>query len=388
MAELQTLSLVNMLNSFRRFTQAFFTLSLSLPVLLTGCSHTESVSMKLGEAQPVLKQAAKSIPINGQGRYLIGANYPWLRYGNDLGGSPESTDKNWATIASDFSTMHKQGVEVVRFYLFADGRSEPKFDAHGYVTGIGSMFLPDLDRLLKIASDSKISLLLTLSDSSMFLAYPNPENHGGGHASIILENSVQQSFMTKALKPILVHIEQSPYRSNIVGIDLENEPEGVTAGFYGSGGIGTAIMKAFLVEGAEYVHTYAKGVYVTVGSASPAWVSTWKGVGVDYYSAHYYPSMDGKDALAGSLPPGNGLPDYSTLGLDRPCVLGEFPTNDTGYSAADKKHFSTLWYLDQIKKRGYAGALGWSYAVPDTASNWKKFAPTYHLWYKAHQANL
>jgi len=362
--------------------------------MFSGCSSNEpsavttSESTSLSNARPVLPASDSLIPVNGKGRYFIGANYPWHRYGDDFGGTPESSSRDWSKIQADFNTMHEQGVEIVRMYIFADGRSEPKFDSQGYVTGVGPMFYSDFDKMLKIAADCDISLVLTLCDSSMYRFYPDPVTHGGGHARIVLENQAQQSFLKKALKPLLVHVANSPYKSTVNSIDLINEPEGCTAGFYAAGGIGRGAMKSFILVEAEYVHTYAPGVFATVGSATPTWVNTWKGIGLDYYCTHYYPDMDGRDVLAGTLPPGNGLPQYSVLGLDRACVLEEFATHDSDYNPVSKKPLSGRWYLDQIRARGYAGALAWSYTVPDNASDWKDFAPTYEAWYKKHEADL
>lgn len=357
--------------------------------LITGCSDNSRTTEEIiASAPPLVTASSNRIPYHGGKLYLLGVNYAWNRYGNDFGGAPESTTRDWTKVDTDFRAMHGQGVGVVRLWVFGDGRSEPKFDAQGHVTGLGPAFLPDIDRLLQIASENKILLVLTLADFSMFEDPIDPKTGGGGHSALVLENSVQQSYLDLALKPLLVRLEASPYKSTVFGIDLINEPEGCTSGFYGTGGIGLDAMKAYVVRSTEYIHTYGPGLYVTLGSATPYWVHSWTGLGLDYYSVHYYPNMDSHDMLAQTLPPGNGLLAYSALGLDRPCVLQEFSTRTTHYGLNDTRPLSARWYLDQSEKLGYAGALGWSYAVHDHASNWKAFAPVLSDWRLRHAALL
>src|SRR5665213_1079746 len=85
------------------FALAFTGCSKSEPYAVTG---TESTS--LSNARPILPATDALIPVNGKGRYLIGANYPWHRYGDDFGGTPEATNNDWSKIESDFDTMHEQ----------------------------------------------------------------------------------------------------------------------------------------------------------------------------------------------------------------------------------------------------------------------------------------
>src|SRR5262249_13882186 len=83
-------------------------------------------------------------------------------------------------------------------------------------------------------------------------------------------------------------------------------------------------------------------------------------------------------------PAGSGLPTYASLGLDKPCIVGEFSTVDANYSIGSATPQSAQWYLDTIYNFGYAGALAWSYQAGDSATNWSAFQPVYTNWANNH----
>ena len=135
-----------------------------------------------------------------------------------------------------------------------------------------------------------------------------------------------------------------------------------------------AQVQTFVQNCASYIHTYGGGGYATVGSATPYYVSTWKNLGLDFYQLHYYPWMDFSNGA------GSGLPTYASLNLDKPCIVGEYPTNDVSYTIGDTTPLSAQWYLDSMYSKGYAGSLGWSYYISDSASNWSSFQPVFTNW--------
>ena len=81
---------------------------------------------------------------------------------------------------------------------------------------------------------------------------------------------------------------------------------------------------------------------------------------------------------------GSGLPTYASLGLDKPCILGEYASADASYGLTDTNGYSAEWYLNTIYSRGYAGALAWSINAGDGASNWPQFQPVYTAWAQSH----
>jgi hypothetical protein len=135
--------------------------------------------------------------------------------------------------------------------------------------------------------------------------------------------------------------------------DVINEPEWATRG------LGTRrrtaltreTMRAFIGETVERIHA-ATGQAATVGSASGRWLDLVKGLGLDFYQVHWYDKLEKRFPLDRPLGP---------LGLDRPCVLGEFPTRGSRRSAHA--------ILDAARRNGYAGAWAWSVLAEDGATD-------------------
>ena len=344
---------------------------------------SQAVTVPLGGSVDLpLALPGSTIPWNGTNSYLLGANYAWWNYGTDFGTGGWGKYTDWGDVADNFAAMHAQGVRVVRWWVFADGRYSPDFSADGTVSGLDASFLPDIDRALQIAADSHIVLLLTVMDSSMWSgANYSGAVELGGHAGIVTDPLIQQSFLDGALKPLLLHVAASPNRTAVLGYDLVNEPESQMAGYFNWGGasLDPGAVKVFVHRCAAYVHLYGGGASATVGSAAPYYVATWKNLGLDFYQLHYYPGFDYNG-------PGSGLPTFASLSLDRPCIVGEFASNDTSYGLTDTNPLSAEWYLNTIHQDGYAGALAWSYSGGDSASNWDAFHPVLTDWAQSHAA--
>lgn len=318
---------------------------------------------------------------NGANSYLLGANYAWQNCGTDFGTGGWGKFTDWNAISTDFAAMHSQGVSVVRWWVFADGRYSPDFNSDGTVSGLDSYVLGNIDQALQIAANNHIYLLLTVMDSTMWggASYSGTVQMGG-HSAIITSATVQQTYLDNALKPLLQHIAGSPNKNMVLGYDLVNEPESQMSGYWGGSNLAAGAVQSFVQKCTSYVHTYSGGGYATVGAAKPQWAATWTGLGLDFYQIHYYANYDG-----GGIP-GSALPTYASLNLDKPCIVGEFQTVDSSYGLTDTAAYSAQWYLDTIYKDGYAGALAWSYRVGDGVSNWSSFQPVFTNWAQTHSA--
>lgn len=90
---------------------------------------------------------------------------------------------------------------------------------------------------------------------------------------------------------------------------------------------------------------------ITVGLARAKWVSLVEGLDVDFYQAHWYDHVE-----AGRLPR-----PVADLGLDRPIVLGEFPTAGSAYTADA--------LVAHAAAAGYAGTWPWSILAEDGATD-------------------
>ena len=342
-------------------------LSIVLLVLWFGSALTTSARAQAGS----ITGPGSRIPWNGTNWYLAGTNYAWYNYGTDFGTGAWGKYTNWNQIASDFATMHGQGVHVVRWWIFADGRYSPEFNADGTVSGLDSQFFSDIDNALSLAAQYNVYLMPTLVDFTIFqTGFTNSGVSGGGHAALITNATVQQSYLDKALKPLLQHVAASPYHNHVIAYDIVNEPEWTISGLGNSApNFSLSAVQSFTQKCASYIHQYG-GAYATLGSGTPYFTVNWKNLGLDFYEAHYYPNFDWNG-------PGTGLPSYASLNLDRPCIVGEFATTDTSYNIGDTNVQSAQWYMNTIPTLGYAGAIGWGYNAMDSNCSWSKFQTVY-----------
>ena len=350
----------------------------SLFLLLMGLCATRAISQS--PPRNTIIGPGSAIPWNGKNWYLSGANYAWQNYGTDFGTGGWGKFTNWAQVGKDFTTMKAQGVLTVRWWVFADGRYAPDFNPDGTVSGLDSSVFSDIDQALAIAAKNNTYLILTLVDFHMWTAPVSSGSvTGGGHNAMLSDARTQQSYLDNALKPLLQHIAASPYKNFVLAYDIVNEPEWTIGGLGGgSSSISVAQVQTFAQKCAAYIHQYGGGAYATLGAATPSWVGNWKGVGLDFYQVHYYPNYDWNG-------PGSGLPTYASLNLDRPCIVGEFATNDRSYKIGDTTPLSAQWYVNTIANYGYAGALAWGYHNMDSECNWASFQPVYINWAVAHR---
>jgi len=341
----------------------------------TNVSASATSTVNFGLNANIASGPGSTILWNGRSTYLLGANYAWYNYGTDFGTGGWGKYTDWTSISNGFVALKAQGAHVVRYWVFADGRYSPEFNADGTVAGLDSSVLPDIDQVLQLANANGLYLLLTVIDGSMWsnASFSGPVQMGG-HSAIVTNTAAQQTFLDNALKPMLQHIAASPYKNNVLGYDIVNEPEANMSGYWGGVNLAASQVQTFVQNCAAYIHTYGGGGYATVGSATPYYVGTWKNLGLDFYQIHYYPWMDFSNGA------GSGLPTYASLGLDKPCIVGEYATADADYVIGSTAPLSAQWYLDSAYNKGYAGSLGWSYFVPDSASNWPAFQPVFSNW--------
>jgi hypothetical protein len=91
----------------------------------------------------------------------------------------------------------------------------------------------------------------------------------------------------------------------------------------------------------------------------------WLGLGMDFYQYHYYDWME----------PWYPFDiHFDQLGLDKPCIIGEFPTSNSNISL--DTYLETAWSND------YAGIFGWSYKSGDEFSNFT--CQPYLDWRQVH----
>jgi hypothetical protein len=109
-------------------------------------------------------------------------------------------------------------------------------------------------------------------------------------------------------------------------------------------------MRRFIKKTARLVHR-CTGQLATVGLANAAGLPLVRDTGLDFYQVHWYDRWESVAPLQRPV---------AELDLDRPLLLGEFPTRNSSRSPEA--------IVAAAKSSGYSGALGWSVLGTDRSS--------------------
>jgi hypothetical protein len=325
---------------------------------------------------------------------IRGINYPWTvfagrpNYGCDFGrniwGSQAGVTAHAGEIQADFAAMAAMGVEVVRWFVFTDGRGGVRWDDRGRVVGLADGALDDLDAALAMASDAGLRLCLVLFDFSWMMH--REERDAAGRTIFVtrpdaLATSAGRSATFAALiDPLLARYgTRGPCAAlgrAIHSFDVINEPDWVTRGLAldrrRTAGtwrarvrrpFSAAELRAFVRGVADRVHAETESL-VTVGSARARFAHEWDdpAYGLDFIQVHLYP--DARHPKRDR--PLVGQP-CRILGVSKPVLIGECPAN------GDAEHppgvvpaaYSLADYIDTARAGGYLGAWPWSFKGVD-----------------------
>jgi hypothetical protein len=299
--------------------------------------------------------------------FIAGVNYPWYNYGSDFGSNAwghhgVSDPGVRSSVSSDFDFLKSKGVQAARWFLFSNGSAGLAFDQNGLVTGVSPLFYEDLDAALSIAQGHGIKLILVLFDFHLIDEAKMVNGvQTGGHAKLITDAKAEDSLFSNALEPIL---KKYGGNSNVMAWEVMNEPEnGIRSLLHMMSPVSSDSMHAFAKRAAAAIHS--GGGQATLGSFRKGDVSQWKGVGLDLYQFHYYDYMSWTFGDVLNAP-------YSEMGLDKPCILGEFPTKGAKFSADT--------YLGTMRGDGYAGAFAWSLRANDSKSDFRSAGDRFSAW--------
>ncbi len=344
------------------------------------------------------------IPRFGGRWFLLGANVPWLNggYGADFATVEEWNQHTYdpAATRAMFRALRQQGANSLRWWLFADGRGAPEFNATsgGAVTGLDANFLPSLASAIQIAAEENIYLVFNLWSFDMLFADSTASGrgeHAGGHRDLIVDTTKRASFINNALLPILRYpVGNSGYtigsHPNVLAWDIFNEPEfGIDQPPHFSPAaevaepVTLAQMQRFIAEISGAIHRNSNQL-TTVGSASMKWNSAtalgasgnfWSDAALtvydpqgylDFYQIHYYGWMNGDERYWSYSPLFN---DWFEGGFDKPVVIGEAPANAGGANRTPTQ------LLAELHANCYAGVWVWPYFnVSDGTGQWSDAA--------------
>lgn len=304
------------------------------------------------------KFAPRDLPM-GPTAFRTGANLPWIDCGWDFGAcawSPEgglsAKPAARAKLEATFEKLAKEGVQDVRWFMLGDGRAGIRFAEDGTPLGLDHAVLKDLD--VALAAARKHGLKLTFSLVDFGFGHEAKVEGGvqvGGHLEVFRDPVKRKALIEKVFVPIAKHVGDDPA---VAAWEVINEPEWIT---FGAGSadprksVAPDEMKAFIREATAALHAAAPKP-VTVGSASTRWLPMVEGLGLDFYQAHWYDHLELVAPLSKPT---------SALKLDRPVILGEYPTK------ASKKGADEI--LETAHQAGFGGAWGWGIHSTEGASD-------------------
>jgi len=306
---------------------------------------------------------------SGSGGFSVGVNLPWRTYGNDFGRS--ATHPEGGLSAMDrplpledvFARLAACDCRWVRWFVFCDGRSGIRWSEDGAPLGVDEAFFDDVDLAVDLTARHGLKLVPVLVDFLWFHPARRRNNvQEGGRAEVVANEAQRGALLANVVEPILDRYGRSPA---IHSWDVINEPEWATRGvgaWLEDGGVWPAEMRAFIGAVVERVHAQTDHL-VTVGSATARWRGLVSDLGLDYYQFHWYDHIEAEAPLERPV---------ATMGLDRPAILGEFPTRGSARSAVE--------ILEAARLAGYAGALAWSALSDDEASDFFGCADEIVAW--------
>ncbi len=279
--------------------------------------------------------------------FLIGANIPWLHYGTDFGanawrpegGAAQPADRE--RLDAVFARLADRGVRWVRWFLFCDGRAGIRFGGNGHPQGLDDFVMRDVEAALAVAERHGIRIMFVLLD--FHWCGNATELRGvqmGGRANVLDDRSRREALLDVVLRPVLERYGAEP---SIFAWDVINEPEWI-------GRSKQAGVRALLTESIPLIHSSTVHP-VTVGSAGLRWLDRYASLELDFYQVHWYDSLKDQPPLETPI---------SRLGLDRPVLLGEFPTKGSRRTPDD--------IVATARAAGYSGAFYWSVLSDDECS--------------------
>ena len=327
--------------------------------------------------------------------YWHGCNYPWstdgttVYYGLDFGANVWGSHLGVSTrrhgVARDFESMASLGFTVVRWFVFADGRSGIVFDEWGLPAGLDPHFFVDLDAGLEVARDTGIKLNLVLFDHRwMFTGLRDtvPDPVSGdlhevrlprGRARVLSSRAGREALLERVIQPLVVRYgargQRADLGDHVLAFELMNEPDFVIEEWERD--LSSRVRRplpfetvAELVSQSSAIVHAESSALTTIGCARLHNLWAWddESLGLDVLQLHTYPDTRRPERDADVY----GTP-AARLGVRRGVILGEFPGNgpDEHPPGASPPDTRLEEYLEFAVAGGYRGAWPWSFSGTD-----------------------
>jgi hypothetical protein len=223
-------------------------------------------------------------------------------------------------------------MDIVRWWMFPGEPTQFTVDAAGLPSGIVPAVYEDIDAALVLADRSDVSFVFTLFSGPTDLP------------PAWLSTEEGRARLAETLGVLFAHYRDAP---RIMTWQVINEPEWNIW----DREVALTDVQDLVTKVAAAVHANSLA-YVSVGGARMDGLRMWQGLGLDYYTVHWYDPMK---------QPTECLPCITydqirdEIGLDAPIVIGEFflgPSID-----GDAR-------LELFHAHGFAGSFAWS-LLPD-----------------------
>ncbi len=300
-----------------------------------------------------------------------GVNYPWRHYGGDFGptvwGSHQGIAAAAPAIAADLCDLAAAGVEVVRWFVFTDGRGGLAIDDRGWPAGFRDGTLADVDTLCALAIAAGVRLVPVLFDHT--LAFGATRVAGatvGGHRAWLAEPEGQSRLIDTVIAPLAARYGPggtcADLGAAVFAWDLLNEPDWLVTEMHPARQARPMpfdVLAVWIRDAAAVLHR-AGAAAVTVGGARLRFASWWDDarLGLDFVQTHaYYDPAHDLDLLRTSP---------AALRLTRPLVVGEFSAQgDAADSAAGRPRLDAPALAELLLAAGCGGAWPWSWRGVD-----------------------
>ncbi len=307
---------------------------------------------------------AKLLRVRGTLQHVHGANIGWVvnsggsNYGHDLGPN-NFTGYGYNYVGADmdsyFGDIKNMHTNVVRVWLF-ENLEGLNFDGSGYISGINSTFLANVNDMITRAYNKGIALELVLFNHDIGNQFGKVPRVGGGVAvkNFFADSGAQTAMINNVIKPLAT---AEPAKQGVFGFDLLNEANYTVSPYSGITASSTwSQIHSYIYNAANAIHAIDGAAQVTCSTdnadsfSSTNFYNRFGGVGLNYYEYHTYTDSPNLWTIgsAGAYP-----------SIDKPIILGEYGPSTTGNTALQTTVTDT--FINQEQARGWAGSLAWKY---------------------------